>query len=214
MKALIALLVVAAFVLTAASALAKVDDYWAIMGPTPSADPPYEGGMIVDGGGSGFQPEFWPTPWVYYIGTTWWNQWYWDDPLSLDHHKGIDVYFRVRAVDPSEPAGFNYAVNYSTIAWSDLGYGDQLPPIPESMGEPFDEITYIERDIVAGDQIFSDQWAVYDMIEHIHLDWNPEWVSVDIWGYNFEIQGWIWHVCYDPSPVESSTWGVIKNLYR
>jgi len=162
-------------------------------------------GYFVSGGGSGFNGGQW---YVYPSG--WKNEWFYDHPFDPERGKIIHIEFDVVETDPSKVSNLCFAVNWSTPEWSALGYGDTTPPTPDLVGA--DESLYIHREILL------DICPVPEEVTHYVLDftvwdYNPEWVSVDVDGENFEIMnGYITHDCVVDAETES--WGAVKSLYR
>jgi len=116
-------------------------------------------------------------------------------------------------VIPNEPDwNLTFGVNWSTPEWSALGFGDALPPVPDhpSCPSPFDEALYIER-WPSDDGIVITEAGEYDYYFNID-DYNPEWVSVDVKCLEVKVVGTIEHVCW--TPVEQTTWGSVKAMFR
>ena len=149
----------------------------------------YAGGL-VSGGGSGYNGGHW-----YQYPSGWWNQWFYDHPYDPDRWKEIHIEFDAAPLDPSLDLYLEFAVNWSTPEWSALGYGDTLPPTPE-----FDENLYIERDTLLETDFFFEPYPEHFVFDYIIPYYNPEWVSIDIRGWNFVItNGVIIHDCV-PAP--------------
>ena len=140
-------------------------------------------------------------PWYEYPQTepetSWWNQWFYDDPpMPSPWYKEISWGIDIVPGDPSYSA-----LSYLEIAinWSTLDFGASGPAGPPPM--PQDE-AYIMREII----------FVYSSVSgEVHLessyvipDYNPEWVSIDIRGEapvgnTVQVTGWIEHDCI-PEP--------------
>ena len=154
------------------------DDFWVAMNE-------YE--ELVDGGGSGFEGG----QWYYYdaTGFPWWNQWFYDHPYDPNSSKFVEIMFNVTPMVPG-PSWLMVAVNWSTPEWSELGYGTAYPPIPEL--PEFDELIHLDREILL-------DTVVLDPSYYFTWDfpyYNPEWISIDVWGYNFVItEGYLHHTC-------------------
>jgi hypothetical protein len=148
---------------------------------------------LIAGGGSGFNNGFW-----YDYPSGWWNQRFYDHPFDDTRWKEIHVEFDAYYVDDLSDAYLEFAVNWSTPEWSQLGFGDTLPPTPD-----WDETLYIMRDTRLTTDFFFPLPG--DDYEHFVFDfiipgYNPEWVSIDVYGWNFEIiNGVIIHECV-PEP--------------
>ena len=159
-------------------------------------------GTIVEGGGSGFNNGYW---YVYPSG--WINEWFYDHPFDPTRGKIIHVEFDWMAWEPECATNIIVAINWSTPDWSALGHGPELPPLPD-----FDENLYIRRVPILN------ECGMFPMMQHFVFDfviweYNPEWVSIDVMGCNFEIvNGIIIHEC--AVGTEESSWGAIKANYR
>ena len=208
MRKLVAISAVAAIMaMTAASAsaAATVDVFGAHAGPDG----------LVTGGGSGY-PYLDPTQlgvdgigeWYVYPEFGWTNQWFYDDPFDPDRWKEIRVMGDVMI----EPGGWlELVVNWSTPDWSLIGNppgGPRVPPLPDVFqNPPIPEEVYIGR---------SDPPLVFlpssdGLPQHFDFpppgappyiipDYNPEWVSIDIRGEGFTLNGVIEHECMIPAP--------------
>ncbi len=163
-------------------------------------------GTVLDGGGSGFNGGEW-----YVYPSMWINQWFYDHLFDDTRGKIIHVEFDWISVDPACSVDIEVAINWSTPAWSDLGYGNTLPPIPGELPGGVEE-TYIERLTVL------DVCGTYNELQHFEYDYvitdyNPEWVSIDVRGCNFEItNGVLVHEC--AMGADNSSWGAIKTVTR
>lgn len=181
----------AALVLIAPSALATVDDfsisvdYWSEL--TAGSGSGYDDGNGYNG-----------TPWYWYDNTDWYNQWFYDDPFDPERWKQIDVDLTITA---DQPGAFVMIVyNWSTEAWSDLG--NAYPPLPPLSIE--EENAYIER---SSETEWGEHYIYNGYVEgsfnvqdyYEILPYNPEWVSIDIWGWDVTVTGTIDHRCV-PEP--------------
>ena len=162
-------------------------------------------GYFVCGGGSGFNGGYW---YVYPSG--WKNEWFYDHPFDPERGKIIHIEFDIVASDPSINSNICLAVNWSTPEWSGLGYGDTTPPTPDLVGP--DEGLYIIREIMLSACPVPSEVTHY-AFDYVVWDYNPEWVSIDVDGENFEIvNGIITHDCVVDTQTES--WGAVKSIYR
>jgi len=181
-------------------------------------DAEIEAGGGITGGGTGYQ-----TPdgqvWLWYPNAPtgpWYNQWFYDDPTNPNHFKEIWLQFVVTPLVSELEMDLHFTINWTTADWEDTG-PDGAPPM-------FDQEQYIGRaatnDLVL--ELFDPAIPVpayHDFPDdpfgnpseitlteldrqHWQVDWyyiipdfNPEWVSIDIWGENFAIDGWIEHEC-------------------
>jgi len=195
-----------------------VDTFWCEIysgGPSP----------VFTGGGSGYDFNGDQTlgDWLLYANPTppinqapeeevpWWvNQWYYDHPLMLDHMKVITVDFDFSLIDPLQPYDLSVALNWTTPNWPP----DPLPDLwPPPVGRPplpteevgLDGTRNIER------------WA-YDFegqpghvsFEYTIWDYNPEWISIDLSGFNVSVvNGVITHECMPvPEPATLTLLGL------
>ena len=143
-------------------------------------------GMLVGGAGENAYGE----GWYYYPQYDWWNIWFYDHPYDTTRFKHGLIDFDIFPMVPG-PMYFEIAVNWSTDLWS-IEFPDSMPPLPG-----FDEDLFIGREI-----LFAGQDAIgHHVFEYVIPDYNPEWVSVDIRGYNFIIPGgFIMHECAPKNP--------------
>jgi len=125
----------------------------------------------------------------------WWNVWFYNDPPDPDRMKKIRMGFWIQPLNPDLPANLYYVVNWSTLGWTGTGF-----PTP-------DDEAYIERSPVNGPKTLQQgsQWIEFS---YVIADYNPEWISVDIWGDNIQILEdgtpppsssplyWYWNVGY------------------
>ncbi len=141
-------------------------------------------GGFISGGGSGA----FGLGWYYYPDEDWWNIWFYDHPFDPERRKIGYIEFDLMILDPTQPGYLDLAVNWSTDLWSiEQLPGDSMPPLP---GVP--ELPYIGRTILHSGEVVPGHYRYYYEI----LDYNPEWISVDVRGYNFEIpMGIIEHTC-------------------
>jgi len=155
------------------------NQYWIAMDPSGQPDPWYTGG-------TDYYNET-GTPingWYYYPQTDWWNIWFYDHPFDETRMKEIFTSFSIRKYNPDVLSYVEVAVNWATDYWDPGG----PPPVPPIENEEL----YIGRAIIFGGQNME---GFYEFFYEI-LDYNPEWVSIDVRGYNFIIEnGWIEHAC-------------------
>lgn len=157
-------------------------------------------GGVVYGTGDGYNGG----TWYHYVTTQddWWSQWFYDHPPTPDRWKEIDVNGYLAALNPIDGDGYaEVAINYTTENYSN-------PSSP-----PLDDDQYIVRETIWSGPLY---WITDEMDPEIQwpfeeellggaviLDYNPEWVSIDIRGWNFEIDGLITHECL-PEPATLS----------
>jgi len=194
---MVCLFAIAALLVCTGSAVAVVDTLEVEVG----AD-----GDVVSSSGSGYNGG----EWYYYENTNWWNVWFDNAPFDADRWKEIDVSFSIVRVDPGLDAWAEVTYNWSTPEYS-MVFGDPptsppLPPLTPETEEAF--IVRAEQFIFEGEPL---DWTfgsnfVADSI--MIPDYNPQWVSIDIRGYNFEIvDGVIDHRCV-PEPATLAVLGL------
>jgi len=139
-------------------------------------------GNVINGGGT----DFFGQGWYFYPEEGWWNIWFYDHPFDTERKKVIHIEFDAFPLGPG--AYIEFAVNWSTDLWSiEQPPGDSAPPLP---GVP--EQLYIGRATL----LASDNFGGHYVFDYEIPDYNPEWVSIDIRGFNFEIPfGFIEHSC-------------------
>ena len=155
-------------------------------------------GMIIPSltGGTGYYPPGDVNGWWLYEGPEWefWNIWFYDHPFTYDRTKTVHIDFDIVELEPGAGSWITFVVNYSTDLWSLEGQppGDSMPPLP---GLPPDlELLYIGRDTLYDGPVVEGHY-IYDWEM---ADYNPEWISIDVWGYNFVIpegMGMVYHDC-------------------
>jgi hypothetical protein len=191
-KCAIMLVLAALLFAVSASAQPRYDTFFVTVGA----------GNVLQGGGTGFNDGMW-----YVYPSMWINQWFYDHPFDPLRGKIIHVEFDWTALDPLCPTNMTVAINWSTGAWSALGYGTSQPPLPG-----VDEGLYIGRETVLYRCGNFPQTQHFSM-DYTILSYNPEWVSIDVMGCNFVItNGSIIHDCV--LGVEKSSWGSIKASYK
>jgi|GEM_PF-1167555 len=147
-------------------------------------------GTLTAGGGS----DYYGQGWYFYPQDDWWNIWFYDHPYDDTRKKEIHIEFDAFPANSAAPSFIEVAVNWSTAQWSiDQPPADSAPPLP---GE--DENLYIGRATLLVGENFGGHY-VYDFEIP---DFNPEWVSIDVRGFNFRIpEGTIQHACLPQNPV-------------
>ena len=133
--------------------------------------------------------------WYNYTVTNWWNIWFYNG-YDANKYKIINIEFDLTVYNNLLPSYLNFAVNWSTDVWYNQGIAG-LPPLPTLVG--VNEAAYIMRPTL---QLW-DQGVVSGHYEYCYVvpDYCPEWVSIDVQGYNFEItNGVITHECLSGTP--------------
>ncbi len=127
----------------------------------------------------------------------WWNEWWYDDPYDKDRVKIISLTFGYDLLDGiTLTQGYAVVtVNWSTTDWS-LNPPPGVDPSQQPPLEDFDPVNpsvpWVGRmDIITipigeggnppGDYTLTDF--------ELPIPYNPEWVSIDIRGYNFKLTG-------------------------
>ncbi len=152
-------------------------------------------GNFAGGGGTGAYGQGW-----YLYPTEWWNIWFYDDPLDTLFFKHIHIDLIMNQMIVGPPSQLTLALNWSTDVWSLTGNppGERRPPLP---GE--DEAAYIGRSVIYSGPVMPGQPFVWD--GPLPVDYCPEWVSIDVQGFNFIIEnGNIMHDCLDQQSLDLS----------
>jgi hypothetical protein len=142
-----------------------------------------ETGELLWGDGTDYYGE----GWYFYPWYDWWNIWFYDHPFTYDRFKQIHIEFPIQPYNTEAPSFVEVAINWSTDQWSIDNPGGQAPPLPG-----VDEDLYIGRHIlISGENLYD-----YFIFDYVIPEYNPEWVSVDVRGYNFMLEwGTIDHAC-------------------
>ncbi len=163
-----------------------VDYFWMAMDNTGPGDLllPFSGGTVDEPGETGVWWEYLdpdPDP-----DQPWWNVWFYNDPLDLTRMKKIKMGFWVQSFDGIAPGELFYVVNWSNDLWEGPGF-----PTPE-----FE--VFIERSPTPAPTLIVPGVPQWIELSYIIEDYNPEWVSIDIWGQNIQILE-----VGDPPPADS-----------
>ena len=118
----------------------------------------------------------------------WWNEWFYDDPpMPPPWYKVIEYDLCViEGPDPSA-GSVEIAINWSTMLYPENPLEPPLPPT-------YDNPDYVMREVIyAGEacEVLSGTFII--------PDYNPEWISIDVRGYDVQIIGCIEHTCI-PEP--------------
>jgi hypothetical protein len=152
-----------------------VDNFWIAID--------YDNQIVPDSSGGSSDPdEGEDLLWNYYIqppDTPWYNIWFYDDPFDASRMKRIRMGFWIKPLIPGIAGQLFFVVNWSTPDWDPA-----VPGYPKPMNENFIMRSPINGPIVVppippgGPPL---QWIemVYEIPQY-----NPEWVSVDIFGPN------------------------------
>ncbi|MBN1618748.1 PKD domain-containing protein [Candidatus Dojkabacteria bacterium] len=122
--------------------------------------------------------------WYYYPAEGWWNQWWYNAPYDPCRRKIVWVNFLYAPFDPSQPGLLEVTINWSLPEWSQNPF---MPPLPDLNGELYlqrlEPVWTLEILPYSEPQLFfSDEFQ-------LPIDYNPEWVSIDVRGVNFIIFG-------------------------
>lgn len=171
------------------------DDFWVEVG---------EDG-VIGGGGSGFNGG----EWYYYPNTDWWNVWFYDHPFDPERWKEIDIVFTIAPLDPTLPSWAEVTYNWSTPLYPP---NPGQPPLPDGLPPELEEEWIVRAPSIIAEELIG-EICVMDSI--IIPDYNPEWISVDIRGYNFILDGCITHECIpEPATMSLLVLGGIGMLVR
>ena len=157
--------------------------------------------QFVTGSGSGYNdgngmqdPTGYATPWYYYDNTDWYNQWFYDDPPDPDRWKEITYDIAITGL-----GNVMIAINWSMLAWPESG-SDGSPPLPPLTDQ--EESDYIARYVIFDGFVDALAAPKYITDTLYILDYNPEWVSIDVMAFvevDTIISGTIEHECI-PAP--------------
>jgi PEP-CTERM motif-containing protein len=147
--------------------------------------------------------------WFYYgnaPGNPFWNQWWYDDPPTWDRWKEItyDITIESWPLDPQSPPPEADRVIVA-LNWSNMEYPETGQPGPPPNA---DQEWAIERKLIFDGPVSSGDVVQFSSdVPFIIPDYNPEWVSIDVWVEymnpepvnRIEIFGGIKHECI-PEP--------------
>ena len=153
--------------------------------------------VVAAGGGSGFaNGEWFPypadtaqvDPWGNVNPVPGWrNQWFYDGKFRPERYKVVDIKFSYALLNPAAGGGTDIVINWATPAWSLNPANQGLPPVG------FDQNPFIGRAVLtreawlpAGDPGIYQFAGRYDLRD-LGVPFNPEWISVDVSGYNVRI---------------------------
>ena len=145
----------------------------------------------------------------YIYDSGWINVWFYDHPFDPDRTKEIFISFDLALSDPGQAGLIAVALNYAIDTWSTEGNPpgeDRVPPLPPDADE-----AYIARPILVEE---TDDFVGHYEFTIVIEDYNPEWVSIDVMGYNFIITGIIIHECVegDTCPWDHNDDGVVNPI--
>lgn len=151
-----------------------VDHFWIAIETT--LNPTMSGGAPVNDPGEDGQWLLYTTP----AGVPWYNIWFYDDPFDSDRMKRIRMGFWILPFNPGQAGQLFYVVNWSAPDWD---------PAEPGYPTPNDE-AYILRSETNGPITIPPALpppGIWIELFYEIPDYNPEWVSVDIFGLNIII---------------------------
>lgn len=160
-------------------------------------------GNVVESEGSGYNNG----EWYYYPNTDWWNVWFFDHPVDTTRYKVINGSITIQPRDTDFPSNVELVLNWSTPDWQGWP-AIQRPPLPADVEDPALEDLYIVRSAPIFTGAISND-ITFEIADFIIEGFNPEWISIDIRGDNFIINGSLQHTCFKKqnSPVPSDPSG-------
>jgi len=166
-----------------------------------------ESGYFAGGGSSGFGDGTGigdgvnPGEWYEYPNNSpsWWNTWFYDHPFDDQREKTVDLFFFIMPYNLGFPGGsfVEIALNWSKPPWDPC---EPAPPLPGDVPNLTIENTYIGRHLVFLEfypgGIPPDGFSIPLPPTVLPVTYNPEWISIDIRGWNYVISAPIFgHVC-------------------
>ncbi len=157
------------------------------------------GNPIHTVGMGAYQDPTYPfNPWFFYEEDEWWNVWFYDHPLDYDRIKDIRIEYSVRPVEEYEEMYAEVTPNWATDIWTLDGMppGEPRPPLPGDFDYTTTPPTPPEDIWIGrGDPPNMHSFEGPDEYRLRIPDYNPEWVSVDVRGFNVWVEGTIFHTC-------------------
>ncbi len=160
---------------------------------------------IVDAGASGGDYSYNDT-WYEYtdVDPAWWNIWFYDHPFNPERWKEVWTNAMLSLADMQYEGYIEIAINWSTPQWSLTGLepGEpRRPPLPDDL-IGINPGSYLQRQVIyPWGPVPPLPTAIGDLGYTISAEWgNPEWVSIDVRGYNFTLDGTVTHSCYGTGP--------------
>ena len=184
---------VVAFAVAPALGVPVVSNFDALIGPQNG---------LISGGGDGWtlpgtNKQWFPYPQGPDPTYTWWNTWFYNDEYDPERWKIIDLTFKATPIDPSQDAYGQVTINWSLPPWSPNPQAPPLADYDKDTGEALigrdDPHDFLIAGGTGGSYIFEQTGYV------LPIEYNPEWVSIDIRGSNFKIEGVLTHECV-PTP--------------
>lgn len=134
----------------------------------------------------------------------WWNQWWYDHPPDRNRRKTVRMTFNYQFT--SEVGMLFGTINWSDISWPESG-PDGAPPLPGEGSVHRLSDFGIGPLMIESNQDIVDEVFQYDSgYIPLPVPYNPEWVSVDVWGADVIItSGILEHECH-AVPIPAALW--------
>ena len=197
-KSFVVLAALGALMLLATPAVADIDSFfdvfWIELGGSAS-----NWNEINDGGGTGYEES--GTQWFPYNADiadpsqtdpwggvnpspSWRNQWFYDGEYRPERYKVVDVAFTYALLDYQQNGGTDIVINWATPEWSLANPGS--PPTGFNQNDFIGRAVVTETWLDAGDNGVYEFSGTFDLRD-FGVNYNPEWVSIDVAGYNIQI---------------------------
>lgn len=178
------------------------DNFWFAIDPAGVKIDEFSGGSTDDPGESGF--------WYFYENAggdnSWFNIWFYNGDFIPPNQKWIHLGFWVTKFNPQEDGFLFIVVNWATPDWSWPPMDPPVPPVPP-FDDPEDEALFVARSTIGEVDLNVpvDGYQYFDCNEFLYVnsqaypdyiwveyrweidDYNPQFISVDLWGENFVI---------------------------
>ncbi len=139
-----------------------------------------EQGVYMLGDGHGYAGGTWYNyPQVDEDG--WWRQWFYNGPYDANRKGHLDYAVYIKAVNANLRTQVEVRFNWTTPEWSQLG--KRRPPLPCDVVTEGAESRYMQSKTLQ----CIENWfigTVEPIKQHTIPHYNPEWISVDVRGYN------------------------------
>ena len=156
-----------------------------------------QSGVVESYSGNGFYGG----EWFYYPYTNWWNVWWYDHPMAISRIKYIlNPVINVLPRNPQLPSSVTIVYTYSTSQWLPWTIAPR-PPLPQDVPNLTIENQLIQRTapLYSYTGTISQAIPVPLTTPYLIPYYNPEWISIDIRGNNFILNGLLNHVCFKPA---------------
>lgn len=137
----------------------------------------YPNDQYNNGTPGGVQPAQQPVP-------GWWNEWWYDDPYDPTRYKKVTMDFDYWLMNPQDPLGgqLDVWINWSKPGWQTGPAGHAPTPADETFTGQFIGRQLIDT-IPVNNAAPVHSHKEYDLRD-FGIRYNPEWISVDIMGFN------------------------------